>query len=295
MSKKPGRSSVKRREQGWAAKLPLIGLVVLGGVLLIGAALLWPRGTAEPTAWARLGTQDVHSLSFVEDTERLLFGHHDGLLESSDGGRTWQPLAAGADAMSLSVDGPSIVIAGHHVLQESTDGGHSWSDIPTDLPNTDIHAFARSLADPGRMWAYLAEGGIYQSTDGGRRWQKVYDEHVVQLTAALADGRDRLLGVHPSAGLVMSEDGGRSWSFLSEPPAAPVTSLTASPSGEVVLLGGPRGLFRSSDAGRSWQQILDAPTVLAAAVSQDGGTVAAVTSDTRFYRSDDGGRSWPGP
>ncbi len=166
---------------------------------------------------------------------------------------------------------------------------------PADLPNLDIHAFARGMTDPTRMWAYLAEGGVYESTDGGWHWQKVHDEHILQLTAVLADGRDALLGIQPFIGLVRSDDGGRAWNPLSEPPLAPVTALAATPSGQTVLIGGPRGLFRSDDAGESWEQILDRGTVLALAMSSDGQTVAAVTSDTLYYRSYDGGSSWPGP
>ncbi len=291
---------MKRSAEGTSAKRtggPQVGLVaavlLLAGGTIVTAALLWPSAPGEPVAWAQLGTRDVHSLSFVDGTDHLLFGHHDGVLESLDGGRSWSPLAARADAMSLRAHGPSVVIAGHYVFQESTDGGRTWSDIPADLPNLDIHAFARGLADPARMWAYLAEGGVYESTDNGRHWQKVNDDHVLHLTAVLANGRDSLLGIHPFSGTVRSDDGGRTWTKLSDPPLAPVTALAATPTGEVLLVGGPRGLYRSEDGGRSWQQVLDAGTVLAAAVSDDGRTIAAVTQTTDLYRSDDGGRSWP--
>jgi len=290
-----GRRQLAGRELPRRLKLLLVTGLVFTGTLIAGAALLGSPAPADPLPWARLNTQDVHTLSFADSANDLLFGHHDGVLKSVDGGRTWQPLAARADAMSMAADGLSIVIAGHYVFQESTDGGRSWSEIPADLPDLDIHAFARGIADPARMWAYLAEGGVYESTDGGRRWRKVHDEHILHLTAVLADGQDALLGLHPFSGLVRSDDGGRSWPLLSEPPLAPVTALASTPSGDVVLLGGPRGLFRSDDGGSSWQQILDRGTVLAVAVTADGQTLAAVTSDTAFYRSDDGGMSWPGP
>jgi photosystem II stability/assembly factor-like uncharacterized protein len=231
----------------------------------------------------------------VDGNERLLFGHHDGVLESRDGGRSWQPLSARTDAMSLAVDGSWIVIAGHYVLQESRDGGMTWTDIQNDLPNTDIHAFARSPVDPVRMWAYLAEGGLYESHDGGGTWQKVYDDHITQLAAVVGEGGDALIGLDPSRGLARSDDGGRSWTVLSTPPLAPITSLAATSSGQVVLLGGPRGLLRSDDSGRNWRQILDVGTVLAVALTDDGQTVGAVTADTSFYRSDDGGQFWRPP
>ena len=118
---------------------------------------------------SRLETADVHSLSFVGgDTRHLLFGHHGGVLETLDGGRTWANLAAREDAMGMSsATGGSIVIAGHDVFSDSSDGGRTWRTLTTDLPSRDIHGFTRDPADPGHMWTALATGGLWESRDGG--------------------------------------------------------------------------------------------------------------------------------
>ena len=99
---------------------------VLAAIVMVGAAVfLSRRSTGEPTPWARLATQDVHSLAFVDDyPDRLLFGHHGGLLASADGGRSWTEMPVRQDAMSTSTaDDGSIVIAGHEVFSASRDGG----------------------------------------------------------------------------------------------------------------------------------------------------------------------------
>ena len=196
--------------------------------------------------------------------------------------------------MGAAADG-SIIIAGHDVFQASHDGGETWAPIETDLPSLDIHSFARSLGDPSRMWAYLAEGGVHESTNGGRQWTKVYDGHVIGLTAIRAAQRDVLLGIESVRGLVRSEDGGATWSAIGLPPVAPVSSLSATADGRVVLLGGTDGLHRSDDGGSTWRHILRTRTVLASALWGDGSVVAAVDRDTHLFRSDDGGASWPGP
>jgi photosystem II stability/assembly factor-like uncharacterized protein len=247
--------------------------------------------------WARLGTRDVHALRFPgPGTDQLLFGHHEGVLRSDNGGRRWSPLAFGEDAMGMAPapDG-SIVVAGHLVFQASRDGGATWAPIEADLPSLDIHAFARSLGDPARMWAYLAEGGVYESSDSGATWTKVTDGDVINLTAIREADTDVLLGIDPFRGLVRSPDGGRTWVLTGKPPTSPVTSLAATPDGSVLVLAGPDGLHRSDDGGATWRQILRSRTVLAAAIEGDGSTVAAVDEDTIFYRSDDGGATWPGP
>lgn len=276
----------------------LIGAVVIG-LAIAAAAVLWrPAGTAESaTAWARLGTEDVHSLAFpTTDLSTVLFGHHGGILKSTDGGRQWQSLPVREDAMGMSAatDG-SVIIAGHLVFQGSPDGGTTWAAIQAELPSLDIHSFARSLTDPARMWAYLAEGGVYESRDGGHEWTRVYDGHVVNLTAITSDGVDVLLGVESLLGVVRSDDGGATWTAIGEPPVAPVTSLASTPDGRVILVGGVDGLYRSDDAGASWRRVLKSKPVLALAMAADGSTIAAVDRDTFLYRSDDGGATWPGP
>ena len=294
----PPTEPAPRPTRGSTLRWLLVGTVVLAGVGLFAVAFLRPSdGVATGVPWARLDTRDVHSLRFPGPSDdRLLFGHHEGVLSSDDGGRRWTPLAFGEDAMGMAAaaDG-SIVVAGHLVFQASQDGGETWAPIEADLPSLDIHAFARSLIDPAKMWAYLAEGGVYESTDSGATWTKVRDGHVIHLTAIRDGDADVLLGIDPFGGLVRSADGGRTWRVAGTPPASPVASLAATPDGRVLVLGGPDGLYRSDDGGSTWRHVLRSGTVLAAAVTGEGSTVAAVDEDTLFYRSDDGGTTWPGP
>ena len=256
-----------------------------------------PPAATGPVAWARLGTADAHSLAFAPgDTQNVFFGHHGGILESLDGGRTWQPTGARADAMSMDIGDETVLyIAGHEVFQVSRDGGRTWSSPDADLPSLDIHAFARDRTDPQRMWAYLAEGGVYESRDGGSAWRRVYDGHVPFLNAVAGSDGTRLLGLDPLVGLVQSDDAGATWPVVSTPPATPVVSLAAAPDGRTVLLGAGDGLYRSDDGGVTWRLILAVDLPLALAVSVDGTVLATVTRATDFYRSEDGGTSWAGP
>lgn len=192
-------------------------------------------------------------------------------------------------------DGTTMYVAGHEVFQVSRDGGETWDSPTTDLPSLDIHGFTRDSADPARMWAYLAEGGVYESTDGGEHWRLVYDDHMPLLAAIRVGDATELLGLHPFEGLARSSDGGATWSVISAPPGAPVVSLAATPDGRVVLLGTGDGLHRSDDGGATWRSILDVPLPLAVALTPDAAVVTAVTRQTDFYRSDDGGSTWPGP
>ncbi len=289
------RASTKRPTQ---RRMPawLLAAVIALAIAAIGLIVFLSRSPAGQVAWARLRTQDVHSLAFIgSDAQHLLFGHHGGLLESLDGGRAWAALPVRDDAMSMApADDGSIVIAGHNVFTASRDGGATWSNIPADLPSLDIHGFTRDPADPARMWAYLAIGGLWESTDFGSHWSEVRADSVLFPLAVLDGAATRLLGVDTS-GLVTSSDGGRNWTALATPPTYPMTSLSATPDGRTIYAGAGNGLFRSDDGGQSWSATAYSGSVFAVATTADGATVAVVNRDTEFFRSVDNGASWPGP
>ena len=276
----------------WLLAAGIIVVVAAVGVVLLAGGPT-PGGQV---AWASLRTQDVHSLAFVGGDDRhVLFGHHGGVLESRDGGRTWSALPVRQDAMSMvpASDG-SIVIAGHEVFAASRDGGLTWAPLPADLPSLDIHGFTRDPADPGRMWAYPTTGGLWESMDFGAHWVQVREDNVLFPLAVRDASQTRLLGVDVT-GLVTSSDGGRTWAALGTPPTRPMTSLAATPDGRTLYAGAPDGLFRSDDGGRTWSPTGYSGSVFAIATTADGRTVALVSKDTEFFRSPDRGSTWPGP
>lgn len=271
-------------------------LGALAAVAVVALVLFFAKSGPSQSAWATLGTQDVHSLSFVDDDpQHLLFGHHGGILETRDGGRTWTALPVRDDAMSMSAaqDG-SIVIAGHNVFTASRDGGATWSPIPADLPSLDIHGFTRDPTNPARMWTYVATGGLWESTDGGVRWTRVREDNVVFPLAIQRGASTRLLGVDYT-GLVASDDGGRTWAPLGEPPTYPMTALAATPDGATIYAGSLDGLFRSADGGVTWTKTAFLGAPFAIATSTNGRTVALADQSTEFFRSEDGGATWPSP
>jgi photosystem II stability/assembly factor-like uncharacterized protein len=185
-------------------------------------------------------------------------------------------------------------MAGHEVFAQSRDQGRTWENIQANLPNLDIHGFARDPRDPSQMWAYLATGGLWRSVDGGLTWEQVQQENILFPLAVATSTGTRLYGVTAS-GLAVSDDDGRTWKGLATPGLYPIASLSATADGSVLVAGGPDGLARSDDGGASWVKLPfeGGPAVIAATAA--GQTIAVVTRSTEFFRSDDGGRTWPGP
>jgi photosystem II stability/assembly factor-like uncharacterized protein len=277
--------------------------------LLVGAALLVvltagafvllrdEGGNGSAVAWARLGTADVHSLAFdPADPDHLYFGHHGGLLESRDGGRSWQPTTlTNADAMNVRVsDGGLMQIAGHQVYVESRDAGQTWRPVPNDLPGLDLHAFATDPGDSAHAWVFAVGHGLFETTDGGRHWEQRQSDSFVALTIFQAEGQPVLVGL-TQTGVARSDDGGRSWQPLGRPSGQPA-SLAASADGSVVYAGTTDGLQRSTDGGQTWSPtgLPNVPLTIAVPPDDDE-TVGVVDDETRFYRSADRGATWPGP
>jgi photosystem II stability/assembly factor-like uncharacterized protein len=293
------RAAEHRARPVWRSPLAVLVAAVGGGLLLVVAALGLSRpqpAPAGPAPVARVATSDVHALAFLGGPHRVLLGHHGGIFESLDGGRTWRAWGSGSDAMALGVAADeSVVVGGHDVLATGRADGQ-WQEIENDLPSTDIHGLARDPSDPRRMWAYLATGGVYESTDGGSRWQHVFDGHAFGLIAVAAGQGTRLVAVDPEAqGLVASDDGGRTWQVVGPPPTTPIYALAGANRGDTLLFAGGGGLFRSDDAGRSFALLIELrEPILAAALTEDGSTIVIATRDRAVYRSEDGGRTWPG-
>jgi photosystem II stability/assembly factor-like uncharacterized protein len=291
-----GKSPARRRD----GRLVLLAAAGLALVSALVTFVLWPReGTGgAPSAWATLNTADVHALAFAPaDSAHLYFGHHNGLLESRDGGRTWQPSAlSGVDAMNVKIaEQESSQIAGHEVYLESTDAGGSWQPVPNDLPGLDLHAFALDPANPNHAWTFAVGFGLYETHDAGRHWALRQPGNWAYLATYRAADQTALIAVGPE-GLVRSLDGGATWEPLAYPGAPLAGGIAAATDGSVLYAATIHGIRRSVDRGQSWIETGFDGTALAMAVApEDPMLLAVVDKDTRFYRSPDGGASWPAP
>lgn len=274
------------------AAIAAVGVVAVVVVMSLGG-----QAAGAATAWSRLGTQDVHSLAFdPNDSQHLYFGHHGGLLETTDGGRSWRQTALrGADAMNVAPPaGGFFQIAGHNVYMETADGGRTWQDVPNNLPGLDLHSFVADPADSSHAWAFAVGFGLFETADRGRTWELRQPGGWGALTAFVTGAKTVLVGVGPE-GLGRSEDGGGTWATLAQP-RGQLVSLAASPDGAVMYAGTTVGVSRSADGGRTWTATpLEGVAVTVAVSPQDSDLVAVVDDKTRFFRSSDGGATWPGP
>ena len=108
----------------------------------------------------------------ADDDHSLAPDMESGIVESTDGGRSWEPLnVQGVSWVSWDVsDSDRIIVTAQGDAAESTDGGRSWDtlDVPDGVTIVEI-----SPHDPDRLVAAALQAPqavVYVSTDGGATW-----------------------------------------------------------------------------------------------------------------------------
>lgn len=162
-------------------------------VILVVAVLLCsscgrnflPSVSYNPWQVVALPTEETLSdIAFTGDSNHgWLVGKNATLLETKDGGNTWEPrtleLGDGHYSfLSVSFAGDDGWIVGQpSLLLHTTDGGKSWSRIPLSekLPGSPY-----TIAALGSQTAEMTTdvGAIYRTKDGGKTWQAMVQEAV---------------------------------------------------------------------------------------------------------------------
>lgn len=238
------------------------------------------------------------------------------LWKTENNGLTWTPIFEHESTFSIgdvavSYSDPDIVWVGTGETQprhsgysysgtgvfKSTDGGRTWRNM--GLPDT--HHIGKVLIHPtdpdivyvaalGHFWSRNEERGVFRTTDGGERWERVLyvSDHtgVVEMAMDPSDPRvlyaaawdavsGRPVEAGEESGVYRSIDGGDTWVRLTE-------GLPSGPLGRIgldVALGSPNIVYAFID---NWAEYTGE--------QPERGRREIVGSEV--YRSDDRGESW---
>jgi photosystem II stability/assembly factor-like uncharacterized protein len=239
------------------------------------------------------------------EPDHYYFGAVDGgVWETTNAGRTWQPIFDGQDVGSIG----ALAVAPSD--SKTLYVGSGEADMRSDI-------------------AY--GNGMYKSTDGGKTWQHIGLENTYQIGAIVVDPRNaevayvaalgHAYAANPDRGVFKTTDGGATWNkVLFKNDDAGAISLALDPKNPDTIYAslwqtrrppwnvyppsnGPgSGLYKSTDGGRTWTQLTNGLPEkvgrigIAVAPTQPSRVYAQIDSSELakggIYRSDDGGATW---
>lgn len=169
-----------------------------------------------------------------------------GLIESTDGGQTWQSLSLAGEADFHALEARHGRVYGLNALTGEfmvSEDKQIW-DTRGALPMAD---FAVSADDPDVLLA-TTEQGLARSEDGGETYTAVPGAPLLQLVSWAEDGT--IIGAAPDGTVHASTDGGQSWQQRGTLDAVP-HALTATSSSDV-FAAVDGAILASTDGGRSF-------------------------------------------
>ncbi|RME76309.1 MAG: hypothetical protein D6784_06165, partial [Chloroflexi bacterium] len=255
---------------------------------------------------------DIQALAVQPDGALLVANSTAGVLQSTDGGQSWQD--TGFPARGRSIDQARLVAADDGTVFASVGvgllrgRGGKWNML-TGLP-PGLYPTALGVSPNFSRDGTALVGGdyrlnrLYRTTDRGETWQMVFDGTTeeawsdIQAIAFAPDFAQSGLAFAwlEGGGLLRSEDGGQTWTRVANEAVQyySVQTLAVVPDGRLFAgaLGGH--LLVSSDRGETWTDLetrLPGQRMWSSALAFAGQTVLLGT-DTGIFRSDDGGQSW---
>ncbi|MBW4513208.1 MAG: photosynthesis system II assembly factor Ycf48 [Scytonematopsis contorta HA4267-MV1] len=159
--------------------------LVLVGLLCIGCSRV-SATTYNPWKVVSVPTEEnLLDISLVGNSGHgFLVGSNSTLMETKDGGESWQPIALelGDEQQyrfnSVSFSGSEGWVAGEpSLILHTTDEGRSWSRIPLSekLPGNPLSVVALG---PNKAEMATNVGAIYQTADGGKNWKAQVEQSV---------------------------------------------------------------------------------------------------------------------
>ncbi|MEO2097223.1 MAG: F510_1955 family glycosylhydrolase [Brachybacterium sp.] len=169
-----------------------------------------------------------------------------GLIESTDGGETWQELSRQGEsdfhAMAVSSEG----VIGFDGTLRLTPDGQEWSEVDEQIQPAHL---AASPQDP--VVLATTEPGVQRSIDGGRTWE-LPEGAPVLLVTGFADA-DTAVGVDPEGAVHVSRDAGLTWEETGGQTAQPAAVAADVVDGGLrIWVATEEGVESSEDGGASF-------------------------------------------
>lgn len=215
------------------------------------------------------------------------------VLQSADGGQTWQDVSTGLPA-DLNAEG---FFAGNSELYLRAEDGMYHSSTASKAPvwEKELSLVGHSMAiTPSRagLIAYNNGGHFFQKLYGTAVWLPIFTNFPSHSVRTVFESKDGTIFIGCDSGIFKSADQGKTWKHVFEDGWV----IHMRESAGVLLCTNEGGILRSTDGGEHWEVVLSEGGVGIAVEVIEGG-FAAITynteSETRRVRiSTDSGKTW---
>jgi photosystem II stability/assembly factor-like uncharacterized protein len=301
------------------------------------------RSTDGGENWTNVGLKDTERIAKIivdpKDGNTALVcavGHlwndneERGVYKTSDGGKTWRKVLAGANAstgcamLSSSKTEPGTVYASMWDFRrqgwtfrsggpgsgifKSMDGGEHWTEMTSQsakgLPQKPYGRIAVTIAPgkPQTVYAFIESksSGLFRSDDGGQSWRKLDASQYINwrpfyFANLIVDPKDENRIFKPDGPLMFSANGGKSFSDVGGAAHGDFHDVWIDPGNtNIVYTGDDGGLWRSEDGGTRWKHLMNLPVSQFYHVSIDNSDPYHVYGGLQDNSSWVGDSSYPG-
>jgi photosystem II stability/assembly factor-like uncharacterized protein len=167
--------------------------------------------------------------------------------------------------------------------QDLPEIGGDWNLVgPTNIGGRVLDVVVDPRTDPehkGDIYIAAATGGVWTSTDGGKKFSSVWPDDLTQTIGALAIAPDGTLyagtgeagpgggsSTYGGTGVYKSTDSGKHWDYIGLADTNRIGRIVVDQknpnriyvagTGPLYTKGGGRGLYVSDDAGETWRRVL---------------------------------------
>ena len=204
-------------------------------------------------------------IGFVVGTQKKSDGHTVMILQTSDGGRTWQDRttdirpetdwrrAPALHSITFCGDTNGWAVGGNLILH-TIDGGQTWQTQQSNV-NGDDRLFTVACASPERAWAAGTGGLMLRTSDAGATWRRQEMGTTDALMRVRFFGTNGwIVGGTSGKGIVFRTTDGETW----QPQQLPITKalwFDVFFRGTHGWIAGEAGtILHSADSGQTWAQ-----------------------------------------
>jgi photosystem II stability/assembly factor-like uncharacterized protein len=252
-------------------------------------------------------SENVHSISYIDQGHVWISGNYGTICFSSDGGQTWEKQKSGVDELLLGsirfvsqTEGWAAGMMG--TIIHTSDGGKTWQPQQS---GTDKDLLDLFILDAQHGWAVGEMGTVIHTKDGGKTWtpQLEPQDAVYSNVFFVSPQRGWIVGEFGT--ILRTDDGGTTWqpqeckditpdeneaNWGKQKPALYGIYFVDMQQGWIVGMDGV--ILKTDDGGQSWRKIVSGTDKPLYSLAVRGRQGWAVGNKGVYLMSSDGGATW---